>query len=482
MKPGRNDPCSCGSGKKYKQCCEGKVASRSPAPTPDELNQLVVLYNTRRYAELESRANVLVGRYPDSGFAWKLLGASLQMQGKPSLPAFLKTAKLMPGDAEAHFNLGVVQKSIGQLGDAVASYRHALKINPDYAEAHSNLGNALKDLGQINDAVASYRRAIRLKPNSADAHNNLGTALRDLGQLDNAQASYQRALQLKPDYAEAHSNLGNVLQDLGNPDEALASYRRALQLKPNSAEAHFNMGNALRDIGHFDDALSSYRRALEIKPDYAEAHSNLGSTLKDLGYLDEAMASYRRALEIKPDFSEAHSNLGNTLKDLGQLDGAVASYRRALDSGQDFDGIYSRLLFTLNYSARYSPEYCLNEARQYGRIVTGKVGKRFTAWDCATSPERLRVGMVSGDLRNHPVGYFLESLLANLAPGGLAVLAVFAPDGPETCSGLPVRRYDVPRLVNEIGPGFTLVHGERRVHTTPWGAEQPFTVALLRRD
>jgi trans-aconitate methyltransferase len=77
---------------------------------------------------------------------------------------------------------------------------------------------------------------------------------------------------------------------------------------------------------------------------------------------------------------------------------------------------------------------------------------------------------------------YRESLLANLAPGGLAVLAVFAPDGPETCSGLPVRRYDVPQLVNEIGPGFTLVHGERRVHTTPWGAEQPFTVALLQRD
>jgi SAM-dependent methyltransferase len=77
---------------------------------------------------------------------------------------------------------------------------------------------------------------------------------------------------------------------------------------------------------------------------------------------------------------------------------------------------------------------------------------------------------------------YRESLRANLAPGGLAVIAVFAPDGPENCSGLPVRRYDVPGLAREIGPGFTLVHGERRVHTTPWGAEQPFTVALLRRD
>ena len=77
---------------------------------------------------------------------------------------------------------------------------------------------------------------------------------------------------------------------------------------------------------------------------------------------------------------------------------------------------------------------------------------------------------------------YRESLRANLAPGGLVVLAVFAPDGPETCSGLPVRRYALADLVEAVGPGFTLVHGERRVHTTPWGAEQPSTVALLRRD
>src|SRR4030067_1025959 len=88
MKPGRNDPCICGSGKKYKHCCEGKAASRAPAPTPAEFNTLVTLCTTRRYAELESGASALAREYPGSGFAWKLLGASLQMQGKNALPAF----------------------------------------------------------------------------------------------------------------------------------------------------------------------------------------------------------------------------------------------------------------------------------------------------------------------------------------------------------------------------------------------------------
>ncbi len=491
MKPGRNDPCSCGSGKKYKHCCEGKAAPRAPAPTPAEFNALVTLFNTGRYAELESRASTLAGQYPGSGFAWKLLGASLQMQGKNALPAFLKTAELMPDDAEAHFNLGVAQKSLGQLDAAVASYRRALKLNPGYAEAHSNLGNALKDLGRLDDAVDSYRRALQLKPGSADAYNNLGSALKDLGQLDGAVDSYRRAVAIKPDFvaayynlgnalkelgllddavasyrkaaeirpdlAEAHNNLGSALKSLGQLDAAAASYRKVLEIKPDHADAHYNLGNTLKELGQLDDALASYRRAVELKPDHAEAYYILGNVSRDMGQLDDAAASYRRAVEIKPDFANAHtnlgvvlyklmqfdearastqralklnpdnvyalSNLGNFLKDDGQLDEAMACYRRALEIEPDSAEVHSGLLFILNYSTRYSASYCLDIARQYGRMVSAKVDARLTSWQCAASPKRLRVGLVSGDLRNHPVGYFLEGLLSHIDPARIELIA-----------------------------------------------------------
>src|SRR3990170_4017822 len=178
MKPERNDPCGCGSGKKYSLCCEGKAASRSHAPAPDELKQIVSMFRAGRHAELESRARSMLGQYPDSGFAWKLLGASLQAQGKDALQAFQKTAGLMPNDAEVHLNLGVAQKNIGKLGDAAASYRRALQLDPDYAEALINLGNFLKDLGQFNDGVACYRQVLELKPDSAEAHGSMGSILK----------------------------------------------------------------------------------------------------------------------------------------------------------------------------------------------------------------------------------------------------------------------------------------------------------------
>ncbi len=249
----------------------------------------------------------------------------------------------MPGEADAHYNLAVAQKSLGLLDDAAASYRRALKIKPDYAEAHSNLGNVLKDLGRLDESVTCYRRALALKPDSADAHNNLGAVLKDLGQLDEAVACYRRAIKIKPDYADAHYNLGNALKDLGRLDEAAASYRRALEVKPDFADAYNNLGTALKDLGQPEAALASYRRLLELKPDFAEAHNNLGVALKDLGQLDAALASYRRAVELKPDYAEAHNNMGTVMQTLGQNDAALANYRLAVRLKPDFADAYYNL-------------------------------------------------------------------------------------------------------------------------------------------
>ncbi len=66
------------------------------------------------------------------------------------------------------------------------------------------------------------------------------------------------------------------------------------------------------------------------------------------------------------------------------------------------------------------------------------------------------------------------------APGGRVVIATFAPDGPETCSGLPTCRYDAAGLAEALGPGFVLLHDERVEHVTPWGTVQPFTWVVLQ--
>jgi len=382
---------------------------------PSEINQLVSLFNAQRYGELESVTRSLVEQLPDSGFAWKALGTCLKIQGKGGLFALQKAAVLLPTDAEAHSNLGGILNDLGHLKEALASQRRALEIRPSFPEAYNNLANTLQGLGRLDDAVATYRRALDIKPDYAEAHGNLGIALRDLGRLNDAVSSCRRALKLNPDYAEGHSHLGSTLKDLGQLDEAVASYRRSLEFKPDYVEGHSNLGIALRDLGRLNDAVSSCRRALRVNPDYAEGHNHLGNALKDLGWLNVAVATYRRTLEIKPDYSEGLSNLGNALKDLGRLNDAVAIYRRALEVKPDYLDAHSNLLFTHNYLLDQPAEALLSEARRFGDIAA-RQAHSYVDWHNDPDPDRcLRVGWVSGDLHNHPVGYFAEGVIAALA-------------------------------------------------------------------
>jgi SAM-dependent methyltransferase len=74
-----------------------------------------------------------------------------------------------------------------------------------------------------------------------------------------------------------------------------------------------------------------------------------------------------------------------------------------------------------------------------------------------------------------------EQLRHALRPGGHAIIATFADDGPPRCSGLDVRRYSADGLVAEVGKGFVLLDQRREDHRTPSGAIQKFIYCLFER-
>lgn len=76
---------------------------------------------------------------------------------------------------------------------------------------------------------------------------------------------------------------------------------------------------------------------------------------------------------------------------------------------------------------------------------------------------------------------YVARLRRALKVGGHAIIATFALDGPEKCSGLPVVRYDADRLRQTLGPEFRLVHTLRHEHATPWGSQQAFQFSVFRR-
>ena len=76
---------------------------------------------------------------------------------------------------------------------------------------------------------------------------------------------------------------------------------------------------------------------------------------------------------------------------------------------------------------------------------------------------------------------YVSAMSRALRASGVALIATFAPDGPQRCSGLEVVRYDAEGLARELGKDFALERAVHDVHHTPTGKPQAFTFAVLRR-
>ena len=244
--------------------------------------------------------------------------------------------------------------------------------------------------------------------------------------------TFRHAIQLKPNHAETYNDLGNALWERGQPDDSIAAFRQAIRLKPDYAEAHNNLGSALKGIGQLAESIASHQQAIRLKPDFVKAHVNLGIALRNAGRFDEAVNCYQQALRLKSNNSVAYSNLANALKEMGQLDEAIAAYRQAMLLKPDLASAHSNLVYTLHFHPGYSAEMIHEEHQRWNRQHAEPL-KRFIQVPANDSNpnRRLRIGYVSPDLREHPVGRFLLPLLANHDKSDFEIFAyaqVLSPD------------------------------------------------------
>ncbi|MBL0143647.1 MAG: tetratricopeptide repeat protein [Betaproteobacteria bacterium] len=287
---------------------------------------------------------------------------------------------------------------------------------PEHGLGWKALGVAALHLGRREEAIAPLRNAARLLPGDAETQGNLGNVLLEVGLLGEAEATLRRAVVLQPRDAQAHVRLGRALCALHRYPEAEAEFSDAVALRPDSADARCGLGQVMFSRGRLAQAEAAYRQALSLKPDHREAYAGIGALLVGGQRLAEAEAHCRAALTRDPARVDAHDDLGTILLKQGRLAEAEASYRRALAVQPDHLESRSCLLFLLHYAATLPPEVLLEESRAFGALASGRASRPFTAWTCDPGADRLRVGLVSGDLRQHPVGYFLESVLAHSDP------------------------------------------------------------------
>ncbi|MBF0213584.1 MAG: tetratricopeptide repeat protein [Magnetococcales bacterium] len=299
----------------------------------------------------------------------------------------------------------------GALSQAEACYRLIDENEPEYVMALGNLAVICNARMRWSESESLCRLALTRRPDFIGAYVNLANALLGMGRLPEAAESCRQALSLDPAFLQALITLGNVLTALGEWDEAESLYRQALRQVPDSFEALMSLGNLLAQSGRLIEAEGCFRDALELRREDVAACNNLGNVLTSLGRFGEAHDWLMRALERKPNDVGVLLNLGLVLNNLGKLEQAEWCYRTLLTIDPDNLNGYNNLLFMQNYYGEGRVERALEDARQYGARVASRARPFSHRPDPSAIGRRLRIGLVSGDLLNHPVGYFLDGVL-----------------------------------------------------------------------
>lgn len=329
------------------------------------------------------------GRIDEAVAAFAALAA--EHAGDPRLLLVYATASLKRGDRERGMML----------------LAKVLELEPGNAVAHYQLGVALDEQQRTREALDCYEQAIRASPGFAEAHNNRGVALKALSRLEEALASFERAIELKPDYGKAHANLGNALSQLKRSNKALRAYDRAVRLNPGHAEAYGSRGVVLKELGRFDEALASIDRAITLKPDHADSHGHRGETLHDLGRLDEALASYERTVELQPEG--------------GPWRGYLFDAKRAVCDWKNLDAVASKLVAAIESGQRAIDPFTallLSGAPQLQRRVAERWARELAVEPREPEPKptprrggRIRLGYFSADFHHHATLHLAMEML-----------------------------------------------------------------------
>ena len=242
---------------------------------------------------------------------------------------------------------------------------------------------------KFNELEIQTEKLIKKNPNIATLYNILGFSLHKNGQLNKAATHYEKALNIDPKFSFAHNNLGNLYKELGRFEEALSHYESSIKLNPNYAEAYYNQALLYKKIRKYNKSIESFHNALKIKPDYFEAHFDLGQVYITVGKFSESIECFQKTINLKPDFIPSYNNIFFTLLYMKEdkHNFFISLAKKFLSSQKKID----KSLLTIN---RYEKK-----------------------------PKKLRIGFVSGNFYEHPVGYFLLGTIKNLKDKNLELIA-----------------------------------------------------------
>jgi tetratricopeptide (TPR) repeat protein len=345
--PGRNDPCHCGSGRKYKQCCAihpqpggaparpafepltqaGRFAGPVHAPSV-ELNSSPAVAARSAPRASQPAISPAAGRLQRD--ARRLVEAR---RPDAAIPLLEQAVRLDPASPTLRVDLAAVLLKCGRAQDALSHLAHALWLDDSVGDTHYHLGLALMQKSDTNGAISAFRAAVERAPRLAGAHYHLAELLQVRGLNDQAIAAYEKAAAAEPDTLRGRQAAAWVLILRRRPEEAITLLRRAHALEPKSSELAQLLANTLFDTGRFEAAEEQLKRTLTFDPLNSFLYYKL-TTFRKIRPADQPLLRQMSTLLAHGALRDIermhlHFGLGKAHDDLNEFEAAMRHFEAA---------------------------------------------------------------------------------------------------------------------------------------------------------
>lgn len=326
---------------------------------------------------------------------------------------YRQTLAVAPRHRGALRGLAVLAGQLGRFAAAESLLDFALTNEPTAPDLYANRGNARWGQGRIAGAGRDFLLAVLLAPNDAGFLANLAAVWGQRPDIAAGLRVARRAVILAPTYEGAWVNLANVAVRIGEPAQATDAAIRALTLSPQIAEGWCNLGLARR-------CERDVTRALTLTPTDAPTWFAAADIALHDGHLVAALNRCRVALALAPDFADPMGTIGRILIELGTPNQAMNWYRRDVAVRPDHIASLAGAASAACYNDQATPTTIRAAAVHFGRA------HRQAARPTVQRKDSLRVGLLSGDLRAHPVGNYLTAPLPYLSQHNIHLTAYAA--------------------------------------------------------
>lgn len=337
-----------------------------------------------------------------------------------ALALFGRALDMAVDDPEFLFGYAIALMNSGHDDQAIMRLRQVLEHDPAHKEAGFLLGAVLQRQGDSQTALDIFTRFLELYPDDIQLRMGRAGCLSNVGLNGTASAEFYAILEMEPGHVDAHFQLGATSRIEGNLAQAIIWFERTLELAPERTDAMLRLADAHLSAGRPEVGIEVLKRAIAIEPESTDLNAMLGICYAAAKDLDNSIEAYHRTLELTPDNVATLNNLGLGYISLGRSDEAVECFRRALEItpvSNETAAIASNLYFAAHYQLDITPQELLEMQLTFENHL--QVRPKGAPYIHKNKPDRdrpLRVGYVSYDFMQHPVGFFVSSVIVRHDP------------------------------------------------------------------